>query len=50
MKVYQITRIITALLAIAILVWAVLSWREVMAHQSNTDLAYSAWNLFELLF
>ena len=50
MKAQKIINIVATILFIAVCIWGIASWAEVMKHQSNTEFIYSAWNLFKLIF
>ena len=50
MKAYQIARAITFILAIALGLWGLVSWWEVINNNMTPGYVYHAWNMFALLF
>lgn len=50
MKALKIITDILCVLMLLVGAWALVSWAEIVCHNSMTDPIYSAWNLFALLF
>ena len=49
-KIQKLTLTVFYGLSVAVLVWILASWVDLIAHNTNPSPIYQSWNLFNLIF